>query len=475
MKQTKTYILFILFILTGAFQLQAKIYNVRDFGAKGDGKTIDSPSINQAIQSAANDGGGTVYIPSGEYACYSIRLKSHITLYLESGARIIAAFPTKDQGYDVAEANEFYKYQDFGHSHWQNSLIWGIGLEDITICGPGLIYGKGLSREESRLAGAGNKAISLKNCKNVIIKDISMLRCGHFALLATGVDNLSVLNLKVDTNRDGFDIDCCKNVRITDCTVNSPWDDAIVLKASYALGYFRDTENVTITGCFVSGFDQGSVLKATYERDEPQAPDHAYVCGRIKLGTESSGGFKNIAITNCIFDRCRGLALESVDGGHLEDVVVNNITMRDIVNSPIFLRLGGRMRSPEGTPKGSMKRIRISNINVYNADSQYSSIISGIPGSIIEDVSLSDLHIYHKGGYTSEDGKIVPPEQVKVYPDPLMFGTIPAKGFYIRHAKNITFNNIDFHYEKPDGRPLFVTDDAEMIEYNRITVDGVKH
>ena len=99
-----------------------------------------------------------------------------------------------------------------------------------------------------------------------------------------------------------------KNVRITDCSVNSPWDDAIVLKASYALGYFRDTENVTITGCFVSGFDQGTALKATYERDEPQAPDHAYVCGRIKLGTESSGGFKNIAITNCIFDRCRGLA-----------------------------------------------------------------------------------------------------------------------------------------------------------------------
>ena len=210
MRHTKTYILFILIVLTGVFQLQAKTYNVRDFGAKGDGKTIDSPSINQAILSASNDGGGTVYVPSGEYACYSIRLKSHITLYLESGARIVAAFPTKNQGYDAAEANEFNRYQDFGHSHWQNSLIWGIGLEDITICGPGQIYGKGLSREESRLTGAGNKAISLKLCKNVILKDFSMLRCGHFALLATGVDNLSVLNLKVDTNRDGFDIDCCK-------------------------------------------------------------------------------------------------------------------------------------------------------------------------------------------------------------------------------------------------------------------------
>ncbi len=474
MRHTKSTLFFILFSTIAIFQLQAKIYNVKDMGAKGDGKTIDSPSINQAIINASNDGGGTVYIPSGEYACYSIRLKSHITLFLESGARIVAAFPTKDQGYDVAEENKFNRYQDFGHSHWQNSLIWGIGLEDITICGPGLIYGKGLSREESRLPGAGNKAISLKNCKNVILKDISMLRCGHFALLATGVDNLTVTNLKVDTNRDGFDIDCCKNVRITDCSVNSPWDDAIVLKASYALGYFRDTENITISNCYVSGFDQGTALNATFERDEPQAPDHAFVCGRIKLGTESSGGFKNIAISNCIFERCRGLALESVDGGQLEDVVVNNITMRNIVNSPIFLRLGARMRSPEGTPKGSMKRIRISNVNVYNADSQYSSIISGVPGSIIEDVSLSNIHIYYKGGYTTEDGKIIPPEQEKIYPDPLMFGTIPASGFYIRHAKNISFDNIDFHYEKPDGRPLFVTDDAQMIEYNRISIDGIK-
>ena len=284
----------------------------------------------------------------------------------------------------------------------------------------------------------GNKAISLKLCKNVTLKDFSMLRCGHFGLLATGVDNLTILNLKVDTNRDGFDIDCCKNVRISQCTVNSPWDDAIVLKSSYALGYFKDTEDVTISDCLVSGYDRGSMLDCTWQRDEPQAPDHGFVTGRIKLGTESSGGFKNIAITNCIFERCRGLALETVDGGRLEDIVISNITMRDIVNSPIFLRLGARMRSPKGTPVGSMKRILISNINVFNADSRYSSIISGIPGAIIEDVSLSNIHIYHQGGYTKADGQRTPPEQEKVYPEPWMFGTIPAKGFYIRHARGWT-------------------------------------
>ena len=280
----------LLSLLAGCLFMQAAIYNVRDFGAKADGKTIDSPAINRAIEAAAQEGGGTVYLPAGEYACYSIRLKSNIHLYLEQGARIIAAFPGKDEGYDSAEPNEHNKYQDFGHSHWKNSLIWGIGLENITISGPGLIYGKGLTREESRLPGVGNKAISLKDCRNVTLKDFSMLHCGHFALLATGVEHLTLLNLKVDTNRDGFDIDCCRNVRISQCTVNSPWDDAIVLKASYALGRFKDTENVTISDCYVSGFDKGSVLDGSWQLDEPQAPDHGYRTGRIKLGTESVKG-----------------------------------------------------------------------------------------------------------------------------------------------------------------------------------------
>ena len=466
----KQLILFLLCLST--WTAQAKIYNVKDYGAKADGTTIDTPAINRAIEEAASQGGGTIYFPAGEYACYSIRLASHIHLYIEQGAQIVGAFPSATEGYDLAEPNEHTQFQDFGHSHWKNSLIWGIGLEDITISGPGLIYGNGLTREESRLPGVGNKAISVKLCKNVTLKDFSLLHCGHFGLLATGVDNLSILNVKVDTNRDGFDIDCCKNVRISHCTVNAPWDDAIVLKASYGLGYFKDTENVTISDCFVSGYDRGSVLDCTWQRDEPQAPDHGFVTGRIKLGTESSGDFKNIAITNCIFERCRGLALETVDGGKLEDIVISNITMRDIVNAPIFLRLGARMRSPQGTPVGTMKRILISHVNVFNADSRYSSIISGIPGALIENVTLSDIHIYHQGGYTEADGLLTPPEQEKVYPEPWMFGTIPAKGFYIRHARNITLDNVNFHYEKADGRPLFVTEDANDIRYRNITVDG---
>ena len=151
----KQLILFLLCLST--WTAQAKIYNVKDYGAKADGTTIDTPAINRAIEEAASQGGGTIYFPAGEYACYSIRLASHIHLYIEQGAQIVGAFPSATEGYDLAEPNEHTQFQDFGHSHWKNSLIWGIGLEDITISGPGLIYGKGLTREESRLPGVGTK------------------------------------------------------------------------------------------------------------------------------------------------------------------------------------------------------------------------------------------------------------------------------------------------------------------------------
>ena len=145
----------ILFALLSV-QLQASsYYNVRDFGAKGDGKTIDSPSINKAIEAAAKVGGGTVIFPAGTYASYSVRLKSNICLQLEAGATLLAAFPENGIGYDAAEPSEFTKFQDFGHSHWQNSLIWGENLENVTICGQGLIDGAGLTRNESHLPKDG--------------------------------------------------------------------------------------------------------------------------------------------------------------------------------------------------------------------------------------------------------------------------------------------------------------------------------
>ncbi|WP_236353556.1 rhamnogalacturonidase [Flavobacterium seoulense] len=453
---------------------QETVFNVRNFGAKGDSKTLDTQAINKTIEAAAKAGGGTVYFPAGTYLSFSIRLKSHISLYLDQGATIEAATLSGDLGYDAPETAINDTFQDFGHSHWHNSLIWGENLEDISILGPGIIHGKGLTRHGPLRAPIGNKAIALKLCRNVILKDFTILYGGHFGILATGVNNLTIDNLKIDTNRDGIDIDCCKNVRVSNCTVNSPWDDGICLKSSFALGYARPTENVTITNCSVSGFDRGTFYNGTYQRNEAHlVPDKEGPTGRIKFGTESNGGFKNITISNCIFEYCRGLALETVDGGLLEDVTITNITMRDIINSPIFLRLGGRMRAPEGTPIGSLKRINISNINVYNADSRFATLISGIPGHDIEEVRLSNISIWYRplDSLSIKNIQQQVPEFEKAYPEPQKFGIIPAYGFFIRHVKNIELNNINLYLMGNETRPAIIVNDVNGIKLRNVTMD----
>jgi polygalacturonase len=316
--------------------------------------------------------------------------------------------------------------------------------------------------------GLGNKAIGLKLCRNVVLRDFSILNGGHFAILATGVDNLTIDNLKVDTNRDGFDIDSCRNVRIANCSVNSPNDDAIVLKSSFALGFARATENVTISNCLVSGYDIGSLLDATYKKTVKEAPDHDGPTGRLKLGTESNGGFKNITISNIVFDHCRGLALETVDGGLLVDVTITNITMRDIVNAPLFLRLGSRMRGPKGIAVGELRTINISNVVVWNADPRYPSIIAGIPGHDVEDVRLSNIKIYYQGGGTAAQAALLPPEREINYPEPSMFGEMPAYGFFIRHAKGIELNGLEINYINEDQRPPFVLSDVQGVSFNNI-------
>ncbi len=271
-------------------------------------------------------------------------------------------------------------FQDFGHSHFHNSLIWGEAIENVAIVGTGRIWGKGLSRGTgAQTPGVGNKSISLKNCHNVLLRDFSILHGGHFGILATGVDNLTIDNLKIDTNRDGMDVDACRNVRISNCYVNSPWDDGICLKADYALGSAKETEFVTITNCYVSGcWEEGTMLDGTYKKFGPE--ERVPHTGRIKFGTESNGGFRNITISNCVFEGCQGLALESVDGAILEDVTITNISMRDIMSAPIFMRLGNRMRGPDNTPVGTLKRVIISNLVCSNSVSGLGSVISGIPG-----------------------------------------------------------------------------------------------
>lgn len=459
------------------------VYDVTAFGATGDGKTLDTVAINRAIEECAAHGGGTVYFRAGNYLCYSIHLKSKVALYLDQGATMVAADPAAGsaRGYDLAESNKpWEEYQDFGHNHWHNSLIWGEGLEGVSILGPGLIWGKGLSRgwpagrdvgPVAENPGVANKAIALKNCRNVILRDFSILHGGHFGILATGVDNLTIDNLKIDTNRDGMDIDCCRNVRVSNCSVNSPWDDAICLKSSFALGYARATEMVTITNCLVSGnFDEGRMLDGTWKRLADDAK--VFRTGRIKFGTESNGGFKNITVSNCVFEGCNGLAIESVDGALIEDVSITNITMRDVYNAPIFLRLGARMRGPSGVPVGAIRRVMLSNITCIQAEhsARIAAILAGIPGHPIEDVKISDVMLVYAGGGTKNDAQLVPPQKEKHYPEPTMFGTTPSYGFFVRHVKGLEMQSVKIECANADARPVFALEDLEDATFGRMKV-----
>ncbi len=458
----------------------AKVYNVRDFGALGDGIAIDSHAINAAIEKAAAEGGGTVRLPEGIYLSYSIRLKSHVCLHFDKGAVLKAAPVTETEGYDDAEPNDSH-YQDFGHSHWHNSLLWGECLEDVALEGEGLIDGTGvLSRGEPRRGWQGpsvaNKALALKECDKVRISGLSFLSCGHFALLLTGVDHLLVENVTADTNRDAFDIDCCEHVVIRNCRVNTVNDDAIVLKCSYALGRPKPTEHVLVENCHVSGYDVGSLLDGTCTVSTQMAPDRDGPTGRIKLGTESNGGFRHIRIRHCSFTHCRGLALETVDGAEIKDVRVSDIKMNDICNSPIYIRLGDRMRGPSDLPPSSVRRIRIRRVKAEDVDSRYACLIAGYEDHPVRDVKISHLSVQFRGGLTlddvtsqrgsnpffykpSPDGRGVG----KNYPEPSAHGIQPAWGFSVSHADRIRLRHVWLECMNPDERPVLFKDNVTRL------------
>lgn len=468
----------------------ATVLNVKDFGAVGNGKEIDSGAINKAIEEASKHYGDTVLFPAGKYSCFSIHLKSNVTLLLDKNAAILAASPklsgsvsdssgNKDEvfGYDYPEYNPDSMYQDFGHSHWHNSLMWGEDLRNVTICGEGLIDGtdvltRGSGKSRNSKTVVANKALALKNCKCVRISGLRFLNCGHFAMLLTGVDSLLIEDVVADTNRDGIDIDCCEDVVVRRCKINTLNDDAIVLKCSYALGWAKPTRNVVVEDCDVSGYDTGTFMDGTKKTTVTVVPDRDGPTGRIKLGTESSNAFRDILVRNCCFNHCRGIAIETVDGAALENVEFTDITMNDICNSPIYIRLGNRMRSPKGTQPSSVNNVRINNVTVTDADSRYACLIYGMEGNPIRNVTISNLSVEYRGGLTMQDfneqrgrNTFFSSRNENTYPEPSAHGIQPSWGWALYHVDGLYLKNIKMTLMAPDERPeVFKKDVKNVVE-----------
>jgi polygalacturonase len=448
-------------------------------------EALATDAINAAIVHAHGRGGGEVVLPAGRHLSFSIRLLSGVTLRLEEGCVLEAAAPAIHGGaYDPAEPNPHDLWQDFGHSHWHNSLIWAEDAEDIAIVGPGRIDGLGLTREGpgsrwkkqagefplsmaglsaeamaelspqvEAMAGLGNKAIAMKRVKRARIEGLTIFRGGHFAVLATGCEDLILRDLIVDTNRDGLDIDACRRVLVSGCRVNTPNDDAIVLKSSLALGERIPIQDVTIEHCEVSGFDPGAMLDGTFGRTQLVSPDQDRVTGRIKLGTESNGGFQNVTIRDCRFVRSRGLALEVVDGGTMENIVCERLHLSEVTTAPIFLRVGDRRRGPEGTPLGAMRNIVLRDIEAFDILPDYAATIAGLPDSPIQNVTLENIRLSYRGGGPAEWAERRPGDLPEAYPEPSMFGPSPVHGLWARHVDGLKIENLTIETTTPDARP----------------------
>jgi polygalacturonase len=452
---------------------QSNVYNVRNFGAVGDGVHLDHTAINAAIDTCAAHGGGQVWVPAGRYLCGSIHLKSNIDLHIALGARIMGA-PQSMKAYDLSETFEGTQYQDGGHTYFHNSLIWGEKLHHVSITGFGIIDGGDLTKQdkeknvqiEGGSVGMGDKAIAMKLCRSVNIHDITILHGGHFAIILTGCDIVDISNVNIDTNRDGIDIDCCTFTTISNCKVNSPNDDGIVLKSSYALQRPVGCDNILITNCAVMGYKEGTYYDGTL------IPGQAgWGCGRIKLGTESNGGFHNITISNCSFVYCCGLALEEVDQGEMNDIVVTNITMNHVRNYPIYITTGCRNRGPKectNVSKGS--NIQISNVTADDVDSFSGIQITGMKDYPLCNIRLSNIQINYRGGGTKEESLKEFPELGTIYPEPRKLGRCTAYSLYARHVEGLHLDHITFKAMTPDYRPSIIMDDVDGVDIDHVSV-----
>jgi polygalacturonase len=408
--------------------------NVREFGARGDGKVIETKSLQRTIDACANAGGGKVVFPAGRYLTGTLFLRSGVTLLLEKDALLSASINLSDYPRMIPAVRS---YTD---NYTERSLIYAENLDRIGIEGEGALDGNG--RLLSGPAKWRPYLLRFINCRGVTVKGITLRNSAMWAQHYLACDDVRIEGITVrnrcNINNDGLDIDGCHRVIISHCDISSE-DDAIVLKSTLD----RQCRNVDISDCRLSSDNNA-----------------------LKLGTESTGGFANIRMTRCdIYDtRNSGVALETVDGGTLENVEVSDLTMRNVA-SPIFVRLGNRARPYQaGLPKppiGVLRRVHISNIVATGAN-RIGCSLHGLPGHPVEDIALENIRITCEGGGCEVLAKV--PELPAKYPEHSMFGALPAYGFYCRHVVGLQFRNVEIDFAKKDARPGLVCEDVAHLD-----------
>jgi len=418
--------------LPGVARASAAI-DVRERGARGDGRSLDTRAIQAAIDEGARSG-REVRCPAGDYLSGTLRLRDGTTLRLDAGATLIAS--PRDEDFDRPEALGYETFADEETSIFDFALLQGRGVKDIRIVGGGRIDGNRKARE-------GPKPIALKRCAAVVIRDITIVNAGNYNISLLGCDGVDVEGVTIlNGYADGIDPDCCRNVRIAGCRIESR-DDAVCLKTSLALGVRRATENVRIVGCRLATFHNA-----------------------IKLGTESSGDFRNIAVSDCAIagwrhvwkgDLSSGLSVELVDGGSLDRLSAWNIQMAG-VRAPIFVRLARRGRG-QATPRpGTLQDVAIR--DVVATDALVASTITGVPGHPIERIALRRIKVHHRGGREVDRVSLLVPEMESRYPDATMFDDLPAYGLYCRHVAGLAMDDMELTIDRGDARSAMVLDDV---------------
>jgi polygalacturonase len=444
----------------------SQVYNIVDYGARADDKTDNTEAIQKAVD-ACTLTGGRVYIPQGIFLTGTIFLKSNVCLYLSENS-VLKGIPDLSK-YPRMKPQTYRSHVD---DYPDIALLYAEKQENISIAGKGTFYGNGDHKVfQDSIDNSKNRPFGIKfvECRDVEVSDIHLRNSAFWMQLYLACDRVRLTNLTIynqcNMNNDGIDIDGCNDVLISNCFIDAS-DDAICLKSNGP----RLTQNVAISNCVLS--------------------THCYA---FKCGTETTGGFKNITVSNIIVRPCESrilpvngikdipgfgqdegqsaIALQMMDGGIMENINISDFVI-DSIETPIFIKLGNRGRkhrfdAPNPGP-GSIKNIRIGNITAKNAGIIANSI-TGYPGQYVENVHLYNIDIQAKGIGTTSDTSLNVPENSMNYPKHAMFDVnLPAHGFYVRHVKNISFSNVQVRIGGNDARPGFVFDDVRDAHFSSI-------